>query len=59
MDYLSKWFNRKFDEAEDDDRQVEYIVKMLYAQLRLCYRRSLDQQTLVQHIKPVRVEDLV
>jgi len=59
MDYLSKWFNRKFDEAEDDDRAIEYIVKMLDAQLRLCYRRRLSQQTLVQHIKPIKVEDLV
>jgi len=48
-----------FDKAEEQDRQTEYIVHMLDAQLRLCYRMSLNKQTLVQHIKPIKVEDLI
>jgi len=59
-----KWLNRMFDKAEEQDRQVEYIMNMLEAQLNLCYRLSTQKDLVLdkplgQYIKPIKVEDLV
>ena len=59
MDYLTKWWNRKFDEAEDEDRDLHYNARIMAAQTMLCLRKNKTVEQLINQLHNIRGEKLV